>query len=365
MSVNIEKIMNYFETQKGKVALGIDGFVDEVWQIIKVRTSPTEYELYDKMQDFAKSVYDVGAGGYANEMVRKRRSHGGFTAHTGEAVDNLGIDTTLIGMFDKDGGGLDPVYKTFSDNCKVYSIGNTGLCPAYEFNDGKMMFPYVAGINTVDWSTLTGALSKEELSAAFCNATVVGIGYWSLLDNFDNLITKICENLLKPDTRIFFDFADIRKRDKQALMNTLKVLAKLSKKTPATLSLNEHEASILFSHYDKVFDWKNADNADKDIEYVRQQTGLDELVVHTPFFAVAATAFEGNVVVPQRYCTKPLVTTGAGDNFNGGYMAAIAEKGGLTLKERLMVGNCVSGHYLRNGASPTRAELKAEMSEHV
>jgi sugar/nucleoside kinase (ribokinase family) len=361
---DLNRIINYFQNKKGKITLGIDGFVDDVWQIVSVRTSPTDYSLYEKMQDFAKSVYNVGAGGYANEIIRKRRSHGGFTAHSGEAADNLGMDVTLVGMFDKEGGGgIDPIYQTFSKNCKVYSVGTTAICPTFEFSDGKILLPYVAGIAGLSWKQLTDALTKDELESAYGNATVMGLGYWSLLDNFDDLIVKLCENYMKAGARLFFDFADIRKRDKQALMNTLKLLSELDKTNPVTLSLNEHECGILFSHFGREFDWKKPELANRDIEYVRNQIGFDEIIVHTPYFAAGASATEGVEVVLQRYCDNPVVTTGAGDNFNGGYMCAIADKGGLNFAERLLVGNAVSGYYIRNGASPTLDGLKSELEK--
>jgi len=361
--INLDRISQYFEAPKGKVTLGIDGFVDEVFEVVSVRTSPTEYVLYESMRDFAKSVYDVGAGGYGSEVLRKRRSHGGFTAHTGEAVDNLGINLTLVGMFGNGKDNIDPVYQVFSDGCTVYSVGDTGLCPTLEFANGKLLMPYSAEIAKVDWAQVTGALSPEELRAAFQNSTVVGLGYWSMLNNFDDLVAKLCETVVTPGTRMFFDFADLRKREKQALLDVLQLLAGLNDTFPMTLSLNEHEAGILFSYMGKEFDWKAPEQADQHIEYVRQQTGLDELVVHTPYFAVAATASEGTAVVPQRYCTNPVLTTGAGDNFNGGYVSASAQKGGLNLAERLLVANATSGHYLRNGYSPNPAELRREMEQ--
>ena len=362
--INIEQIFHCFEAPIGKIALGIDGFVDDVWQIISIRTGPKDYVLYENMRDFAKSVYDVGSGGYANEIIRKRRGHGGFTAHTGEAVDNLGLDLMLVGMFDQEGGGgIDPVYHVFSDRCKVFSVGCTAVCLIYEFANGKMMFPYVAKIAEIDMGHLTNAFSKEELASIFGERDVVGLGYWSLLDNFDNLITKLCDDFIKPGTRLFFDFADIRKRTKDALFGTLKLLAKINERTPITLSLNEHEGTILFSHFGKDFNWRNPEGADKDIDHVRQQTGLDEVIVHTPYFAVGASSAEGVAVVRQRFCENPVITTGAGDNYNGGYMSAIAQKGGLNLSQRLLVGNAVSSFYVQNGASPNKEELAYEINQ--
>ena len=359
--INFDRIAQYFQTNKAKVTLGIDGFVDEVWQVVSVRTSPTEYVLYDKMRDFAKSVYDVGAGGYGNEVIRKRRSHGGFTAHTGEAVDQLGLNLTLVGMFGKD--KMDPVYEVFNEYCKVFSVGDTGLCPTLEFKDGKLLLPYSEPIVNVDWAQLEAAMTMAQLKEAYENADIIGLGYWSMLNHFNELVSNMCKLSKNPDARMFFDFADIRKRDKQALLDTLQMLSELNDKIPMILSLNEHEAGILYSYMGKEFDWKAPEKADQDIEYIRQLVGLSELVIHTPYFAVAATAAEGTAVVSQRHCESPVQTTGAGDNFNGGYISASAQKGGLNLSERLIVANATSGCYLRTGVSPTPDALMVELRQ--
>jgi len=78
---------------------------------------------------------------------------------------------------------------------------------------------------------------------------------------------------------------------------------------------------------------------------------LDELIVHTPDWAAGASASEGAAFVPQNRCEQPVKTTGAGDNFNGGYMAANLGCGDekLTLPERLHVANLTTGYYVRNG----------------
>ena len=53
----IDRVSQYFDTQKSKITLCIDGCVDEVWQIVQKRTSREEYALFDRMSDFAKAVY--------------------------------------------------------------------------------------------------------------------------------------------------------------------------------------------------------------------------------------------------------------------------------------------------------------------
>jgi len=342
-------------TPSGKVVLGLDGFVDEVWQIINCRNATGDYELFAKMADFAKSVSNVGTGGYSNEIIRKRRSYGGFVANTGRAIGRLGCDVTLVGMFGKD--AIDPVFKVLEETSKVISAGEPGISEVFEFTDGKIMLPFIADVSQITWDYVVNTLSIETVRELFSGADVVGLGYWSLLNNFDAILANLTEEVLIPGGcgRLFFDLADIRKREKEALLHTLGRLKEINKKIPVTISLNEHEADLLFSYFDKGFVWNNVSLAEGDIEYVREAIGIDELVIHTPYFAVAASENEGVAVVPCDYCEKPLVTTGAGDNFNGGYITACAKK--LNLKERLMVGNATTGFYIRNGYSPSLKEV--------
>lgn len=352
-----ERLEAYFNKKGGKVTLCIDAFVDEVWQVISMRKDDGEYKLYDKMQDFAKAIYDSGTGGHTNEVVLKRRSYGGFTCNTGKLVSRLGFDLTMVGMYGKD--GIDPVYQPFQENCNLISIGNPGKTQIFEFLDGKVMLAYVEEINNINWEQLLSTVKWEVLQATFKEADIIGLGYWSFLRHFDELIAKLYDNFVTTGNckRLFFDFADIRKKEKHLLLNTLKKLAVLNKQVPITLSLNEHEASLLFSYMGRPFVYNDISRAGENINYIREQTGLDELVVHTPYFAAAATATEGSAVVSQIYCENPVITTGAGDNFNGGYLAASVRKGELNLKERLLAGNAATGFYVQNGYSPDTAEL--------
>lgn len=356
-----ERITEYFNKPGAKVTLGIDGYIDEVWQIVETRKSAAEYKLYDKINDFTKAV--DGTGGSLNEIIRKRRSYGGFTCNTGKAVGRLGCDLTMLGMFGKD--TIEPLYQEFQANYKMFSVGNPGVGEVFEFLDGKIMLTHTEETSSVSWSQLTSSLSMDTLSTIFGKADIVGLGYWALLRNFDDLATKLCEHFLEKGkcSRLFFDFSDIRKHKKQALLDTLNTLYPLNKKVPMTLSVNEHEAKLLFSYMGRGFAQDDPKSAEKDIDHVRQQTGLDELVVHTPYFSVASTVSEEVATVIQRYCKDPVITTGAGDNFNGGYVAASALKGELNLAERLLVGNATTGYYIRHGYSPDKAGLRNEINE--
>ena len=358
---SIMRIENYFAQENGRITLCIDGFVDEVWQILEKRLDRTNFSLYSKVQDFAKDVYDSGSGGYSNEIIRKRRSYGGFTGNTGKAVGRLGGNPTIVGMFGKD--TIDPAFHGHQELAKLITVGNPAICHIFEFIDGKIMLPYVEETIDFSWDTLKAAQPWDMLKAAFVNCDIAAMGYWAYIPAFDDIVLNICEKFLINGhcKRLFFDFADIRKRDRRALEQTLELLARLNLKIPMSLSLNEHEAVLLFSYMDRNFDWRSPEKSDNDIGYVRQKIGLDELIVHTPYFAVASTETEGIATALQQYCENPIITAGAGDHFNGGYIAASARQGQLSLYDRLMVGNGTTSFYIRNGFSPDMNDLLGEL----
>jgi len=360
---SVERICSHFENPKGKVAIGIDGCVDEVWNLVSYRKNTAHVEFFEKLEDFVSVLSNAGAGGVGVEAIRKRRSYGGFTANTGRAVGRLGVDLTLIAMFGK--CDIDPVFRVFQDECEIISIGNPYITQIYEFLDGKMMFSSSEEAMSPDWNHLTASISNEILAAVYGDADIVGLGYWSNMIAFNDIVMKICDNFIKPDgeaARMFFDFADIRKREKSALEETLQILGGLNKKVPMTLSLNEHEGAMLFSLYGKEFAWQEpSKDAEKDIELVRNKIGLDELIVHTPFFAIGSSACGETAAVLQHHCKNPVITTGAGDNFNGGYIAACVSSEKLNLQERLLVGNATTRFYVRSGYTPNADDIKKEI----
>ena len=358
MNIDLAKITERFNDSNGKLVLGIDGYIDSVWQILASRASLDEYVLYDKMGHFSQTLVSCDDGGFSHEIIRKRRSFGGFTAHTAEATVGLGVNTSMLGMFGKN--TIDPVFDIFSGCRELISLGDPALSIIFEFTDGKIMLIHLDEIMSFNWKSLTEAVDEVRIKDIYNSADIIGLGYWSLIPAFDEFAINICR-LIKDNPkkqRMFFDFADIRKRDKASLENTLGLLAELNKQIPMTLSLNENEAELLFSYFGETFTLKE-EGADTQTERVRKTIGLDELVVHTPYFATAASESEGCFVMRQNYCTSPIITTGAGDNFSGGYLAAALK--GLSAAERLVIGNVVTYLYISRGKSPGKDEMLDEL----
>jgi fructose-1-phosphate kinase PfkB-like protein len=363
-----EQVIDYIENVEGNVVLGIDGFIDQVWQVIETRTGKNEYKLMENMKKFGESIVNRGEGGMANELIKKRRSYGGFTANTGRTLGKLNLSTVMLGMYGK--ATIDPIFEEFKEACTLISVGDPVVSNILEFSDGKIMMPYLKELLDFNWSSLVDALGHEKLKSIFTSADIVSLGYWSNMPEFDQMITNIYSNYLSENSasengtlergpkRMFFDFANIKKRSEEALKETLNVLGALNHKLPMTLSLNEHEASLLFSYYGEKLT-SDIVQVGRTAAAIRDRIKLEEIIIHTPHYAVAASASEGIGSVLQEYCDKPVITTGAGDTFNAGYIASCLGK--LGIKERLAIANATASYYLKNGFAPDKEKLVEEL----
>ena len=354
--MNKQKIVDAMTNLQGTIFMCADGFIDEVWELVDSRTSLSQYTPVSQMTHFGQRIIGVGTGGMGIELVKKRRDYGGFTANIGYATARLGINTTMVGLFGK--GKIDPVFAPVQAASNMVTMGDAAVTHALEFDDGKILMTHMGVVLEVDWNRLMQEIGISKLTELITESDIIGIGYWSCLPDFDSMVEEACK-LIPHDgkpRRFFFDFADVRKRDTASLVNTLAVLKRLNAKCPMILSTNEHEAAIIFKLQGETLDDTGRPVEEK-TEAVRTRLGLDEFVIHTPQYAVAASSKEPHALIPQKYCEKPVRTAGAGDTFNGGYIAA--SMAGLRIEERLFVANETVGFFLNTGNAPNREDLNS------
>ena len=352
--MDINQISSKLAKMSGNLCMFADGFIDEQWSLVSKRISYDEVKLVEKMTHFADRISAVGSGGMGIELIKKRIAFGGFTANIGFAAAKLGIDTTMTGMFGD--GEVSPVFEPIQEICKMINLGPSSITHALEFDDGKILMTDMESVLGVRWSKIVEAIGIDELKKLLMASDIIGVGYWSLMPAFDEIVEGICEILPNDGKkrRFFFDFADIGKRDEASLVKTLEKIAALNEKIPMILSVNEHEGTTIFKLHDESFVDSGEGMAQK-TETVRKKTGLDELVVHTPYFAAAAKKGEEADVRPQVYVEKPVRTAGAGDTFNGGYIAGIMA--GMDISERLSTANMAVTFFLKNGVPPTKEDF--------
>ena len=81
---------------------------------------------------------------------------------------------------------------------------------------------------------------------------------------------------------------------------------------------------------------------------------IDCIVVH-PVDRAACVMGGEYTEVSGPYCVNPKLTTGAGDNFNAGFVYGYAQ--GLPASSCLRLGAAGSGFYVRNGRSAMAGEI--------
>lgn len=354
MNTDMKRYADYINNVSGNVWLGCDGFVDEVYRIVDVRKNLAEFTSMDDMKDFGELIVKRSGGGLGLEISPKRRCSGGFTPNTGRVAAFLGLKPTLVGLYGLK--EIDPAFDEFKENCNLVSLGDPAVTLVFEFLNGKVLLSDLKAVANFTWKDFVAFFSEKELNEMFSGMDILGLGYWSLTPDFDNFLKGIISRYEKtpPPKRMFFDFADIKKKSNDSLFESLHLIKEFNNKIPMTMSLNEHEGADLFSKFNTVCKEEPGSIA-SDLTIVRKEIGIDELVIHTPFFAVASSSGDGDGFVMQDFQTNVIRTAGAGDSFNGGYISA--SLGDLELKERLVVANAATSFFVTHATAPTKQEM--------
>ena len=356
----MKEYIDYLNNVGGKVLLGCDGFVDEVYQIVKVRQSLSEYSAMDRLRDFGELIVARQDGGVGLEIVPKRRCSGGFTPNTGRVAAFLGLKPTLIGLYgEKD---IDSAFEEFVDNCELISLGDPALTLVLEFLDGKVLMSALKTVADLTWKDVSARIGEAKLRELFTEVDILGLGYWSLTPDFDRFLEGFVSQYErgKGPRRMFFDFADINKKSPQSLTETIELMSRLNEKIPMTISFNEHEGKELFSRFSLKMH-EDPQTVAADLTSLRKETGIDEIIIHTPHFAAVSHSTEGEAHAMQETQSKVIRTAGAGDTFNGGYLCA--SLGDLPLKERLVIANAATAFFVTHATAPNKEEMIAQIEQ--
>ncbi|MDQ8208351.1 PfkB family carbohydrate kinase [Coraliomargarita sp. SDUM461003] len=361
MNTVMEKYVGYINKLSGNILLGCDGFVDETYEIVQERKSQSEYSAMTNLKMFGELLVERADGGVGVELVPKRRCEGGFGINSGRIAAILGLKPRLPGLYGK--ASIDPAFVEFEDICDIYSLGDPALTIALEFGDGKVLMSNLEAVSNLTWADFEEYFTEAQLKELFADVDILGLGYWSLTADFDGFFKGFMKQYetLTPPRRMFFDFADIKKKSSESFVKSLELIKPYNSKIPMTFSLNEHEVLELCSRIGIERPELKPETIASTLTLAREKIGFDELVVHTPEFAAASSAKDGEAYAIQERQTKVIRSAGAGDSFNGGYMCA--SLGDLPLKERLVMANAATAFFVTHATGPTKEELIAQIEK--
>jgi len=159
---------------------------------------------------------------------------------------------------------------------------------------------------------------------------------------------------------MFMDFGNVKKRSNYDLAEFSRSLGALEKYFELTVSLNRTETidTAAALGIETELEKNNYINIAQEI---RKEMGISNFVVHTNNFALSVND-SGAQKLEQPYCENPVVTTGAGDTFNGGYISAMIISDDPEI--RLAAASSTAGYFIRNAEPPTLEQLKTFLTNY-
>ncbi|MDR1797934.1 MAG: carbohydrate kinase family protein [Clostridiales Family XIII bacterium] len=344
----------------GKAVLGFDGFVDEVVHVVKTRLDQERHIRMETLKEYGEFIC-AGSGLSSNvEILTIRKKPGGNGVIMADALDRLGYDVSYIGCVGK--GAVDPVFCEMSGRVRMAGIAPPAQTDAMEFFDGKLIRSKLGPLNAVSWADVLAAVPPETMARMVGAARLVGFLNWSLVANMSGFYKGFLEDVVplldaqgRVGKTVFFDLADPEKRPGAEIKAALGLIGGFSSAGfDVVLGLNKKEACEIAALYGMEIAGVKAQPLRPLASFIQKHVRVACLVIHP---ADRACCLKGGAYAEQEgpYTAQPVLTTGAGDNFNAGF--AFGHCAGLAADECLLLGNAASGFYVRAGRSGTRREI--------
>lgn len=333
-----------------RITIGLDGFVDTVVRVVKNKQNTTSY--FKTITEFGEFTKEKGGMNFSLELEERFSKSGGNAPIMGQALARLGASVTVIGALGYP--ELHPVFSSLKAEMPVTSYANPGLSTAMEFQDGKILLAQMSELNQADWTTIRERVGIESLQRHFNNQSMYALVNWSELDHATSMWRGILEEVVRTASSQkpigFFDLADCTRREPSAIQEILEIIRQFGKFWKVVLGVNKNEARVLYN----AMTHQTSDDLYHIGAELYQLLEIDCLVIHHSREGLGWNQ-AGSVIVPAQLVVDPLISTGAGDNFNAGLAAGLLMD--LNLEQCLMLGHAVAGAYMQQGESCRLTEL--------
>ena len=360
----IDELLLDLESKKPKnekVLIGLDGFVDKIVHVVGKRKSATEFDRIKTIKEFGERIVKAAGLSTNFEMVVLQEKLGGNGPILSNAFLTYGLGLTYIGALGYP--QIDNVFQHMNENGKVYSLANPGTTDALEFEDGKLMIGKLDSLNNVNWENIKKIIGIPKLTELINASSLFGLENWTMIPHMSDIWKGLIEEVLpyinnsKGKRFMFFDLADPEKRTNEDIIEALQLIQKFNSYFNVILGLNFKEA-VEIAEVLEIEGYKGNDNKInlKELtERISKKLNIYCLVIH-PTIEASAVIGENYYHVEGPYTANPILTTGAGDNFNAGF--CLGQILNLSPEQSLILGVATSGYYVRNAKSPSFVDLK-------
>lgn len=347
--------MRKSDPTKIKAMVGFDGFVDTVVHPVDTRSGPDTYERIKTLHDYGQKFLNAAGLSMNLEMVPQGSKLGGISAIFANSLATLGFGVTFIGAMGKD--NIHPVFQDMAKRTTAYSISDPGITDAVEFYDGKVISCKLEPLKDVNWENLMRKLNPQQLADILDQCDFVGFGGWTLTINVESIWKGLLEEvfpLMKNTTRrwMLCDLSDPAKRTPEDILRALDLMKAYNRYFKVVMGFNQKESYEIAELFGKT--QKDLPESAMVAEFLREKLELPMVIVH-PVKEAAGADEAGSCRVDGPYCEHPKLTTGAGDNFNAGFVLGMMM--GFSMEECLLMGTANSGFYVRNAHSANYQEL--------
>jgi hypothetical protein len=357
---NLENIKSRFSGLSSKsITVGFDGFIDIVVKVIRQK-SPESSTYFESAQELGQYMIEKEGKNFSIELEEQTTKLGGNVPITANALGRLGPLVSCVGSLGHP--LIHPVFKQMPSNCHLYSFADPGASNVLEFQKGKMMLAEMKLLNEIKWEFIKETIGTKKLNELFRKSDLIALLNWSELDNstaiWKGLIKDIMPRIPPKKRPIgFFDLSDCSRRSTNSILEALELIKSFSAYCDVVLSLNLNEATIIYSTLTK-----NKDSASESImsEAIYDSLNINTVVIHHSTLAIAHNK-TGSFTATSFPVNNPVISTGAGDNFNAGFCAGMLMD--LDTQTSMVIGHATSSLYMQSGQSPTANELLSFLSK--
>jgi hypothetical protein len=360
----LEELRTRGASVSGKLAVvGLDGFVDQIVDPVATRHGQGEdFTPVATIEAFGRRILGAAGQGTNIELYPRFEKLGGSGPIMANALLAFGLRLKCIGALGTP--TLHPVFQEMARRAELVSLCAPAVTTAVEFSDGKVMLGSMKSFDEITYARIAEVMGEGALLDCLSRADLVALVNWTMIPNmtsiFEELAGRVFPSLPPRERLFFFDLTDPEKRSAADLSLALRTLARFQAFGRVTLGLNFKEAGQALAVLGGGPEAEDESGLRSMARQIRQKLDVATVVIHPTRSAVCAT--KGDTWwVPGPYAEKPLITTGAGDHFNAGFITG--QLLGLGPESCLGLGVSTSGFYVRTARSPSLGDLESFLAQ--